>query len=324
MGSEELVSVIVPVYKVEEYLRECVDSIINQTYKNLEIILVDDGSPDKCGEICEEYARNDSRITVYHKENGGLSDARNYGIARSHGEFLTFVDSDDVIKENFVETLLGLIHKYDADVATAPFMRFSNYTDWGGAKLRRDYCASTHDILREMLYQRKFDHSSCGKVYSREAWGDTEFPKGMYYEDAATTYKIIFRSRRIALTDEILYGYRSRPGSIMKATVSPKMLHIIPVTQQYYSAVAERFPDLKRAASSRAFSLNRSVYLYFPFSSKNERMQVWAEMKKYRSAIIFDNQARKRERIAALLSYLGADLFHLCFSWLYRKRQMRR
>ena len=130
-GSNELVSVIVPVYKVEKYLRECIDSIISQTYRNLEIILVDDGSPDNCGQICEEYAKRDSRITVYHKENGGLSDARNYGIARSHGEFLTFVDSDDVIKVNFVETLLGLIHKYDADIATSSYVQFSNYVDWG-------------------------------------------------------------------------------------------------------------------------------------------------------------------------------------------------
>ncbi len=133
-NSEELVSVIVPIYKVEEYLRECVDSIINQTYKNLEIILVDDGSPDNCGEICEEYARNDSRVTVYHKENGGLSDARNYGMARSHGEYITFVDSDDVIKENFVEALMELIHKYNADIAVSPYISFSNYADWGGGK----------------------------------------------------------------------------------------------------------------------------------------------------------------------------------------------
>lgn len=318
MGSEELVSVIVPVYKVEEYLRECVDSIINQTYKNLEIILVDDGSPDKCGEICEEYARNDSRVTVYHKENGGLSDARNYGIARSHGEFLTFVDSDDVIKLNLVETLMGLLHKYDADIATASFTKFTKIPDWSKSSQGNDCCLSPHDTMREILYQGTTDHSACGKIYSREAWGDTEFPKGMYYEDAVTTYKIIFRSRRIALTDEKLYGYRSRPGSIMKATVSPKMLHIIPVTQQYYSAVAEKFPDLKRSASSIAFSLNRSVYLFFPFSSKKERMQLWEEMKKYRRAIIFDPHARKRERIAALLSYMGADLFHILLSWMYK------
>lgn len=175
-----------------------------------------------------------------------------------------------------------------------------------------------------MLYQGRTDHSACGKIYSRDVWGNTEFPKGMYYEDAATTYKVVFRSRRIALADEKLYGYRSRPGSIMKATLSSKMLHVIPVTQQYYNAVTEKFPDLKRAASSRVFSLNRSVYLYFPFFCKKERMQVWAEMKKYRSAIIFDSQARKRERIAALLSYLGADLFHLLFSWLYRMQRVRR
>ena len=93
---------------------------------------MDDGSPDNCGQICEEYAKRDSRIVVYHKENGGSPDARNYGIEHSHGEFLTFVDSDDVIKPDFVETLLGLIHKYDADIATARFASFSNYADWGG------------------------------------------------------------------------------------------------------------------------------------------------------------------------------------------------
>ena len=321
-NSGELVSVIVPIYKVEEYLRECLDSIIGQTYKNLEIILVDDGSPDRCGEICEEYARNDSRITVYHKENGGPSDARNYGIARAHGEFLTFVDSDDVIKANFVETLLGLIHKYDADIATAPFMSFSDLLRWNDDNIDGEYCVSPHDMFLDALYQRGADTTTCAKLYRREIWGDIEFPKGMYYEDTATIYKPIFRSSKIAFTSEKLYGYRSRQGSIMKATVSPKMLHIIPVTQQFFQAVTEKFPDLKTAASSRVFSLNRSVYLNFPFSSKKERMQVWAEMKKYRRAIIFDPLARKRERVAAILSYLGADLFHLLFSWLYRKQQL--
>lgn len=108
-GQKELVSIIVPVYKVEEYIRPCLDSLINQTYTNLEIILVDDGSPDNSGQICEEYAQKDSRITVLHKENGGMSDARNFAAPRVHGEYLTFVDSDDVIKLNLVETLLELL-----------------------------------------------------------------------------------------------------------------------------------------------------------------------------------------------------------------------
>lgn len=321
-GQNNLVSVIVPVYKVEEYLRECIDSIINQTYKNLEIILVDDGSPDKCGEICEEYARNDSRITVYHKENGGLSDARNYGIKRCNGEYITFVDSDDVIKANLVETLMVLIHKYDADVSASSCVKFTKLPDWSKSSQAEDYSLSTHDIMREMLYQGRAGHGAYAKIYSREVWSDAEFPKGIYYEDAATIYKIIFRSRRIALTYEKLYGYRTRHDSQSKSSVSPKILDVIPVSQQYYSAVTERFPDLKRAASSRAFSLNRSAYLTLPFSSKKERMQLWEEMKKYRSAIIFDPKARKRERIAALLSYLGADIFHILFSKLYMKWQL--
>ena len=156
-----------------------------------------------------------------------------------------------------------------------------------------------------------------------ENFAGIEFPKGLYYEDAATTYKAIFRSSKIAFTGEALYGYRMRQGSIMKEKFSPKMLNIIPVTKQYYEAVTEKFPSLRKAASSRAFSLNRSVYLNFPFASRKKRMQVWAEMKKYRNTIIFDPKARKRERIAALLSYLGADLFHLLLAWPYRMQQLK-
>ena len=324
MGSGgNLVSVIVPVYKVEDYLRQCLDSIINQTYKNLEIILVDDGSPDKCGEICGEYARNDSRITVYHKENGGLSDARNYGVSRSHGEYITFVDSDDVIKLNFAETLMGLIQKHDADIACAYFVSFNDSSEpEDRVKPHITRCMSAHDLLTESLYQRGTDLSACARIYRRAIWGDTEFPKGMFYEDTATTYKVIFRSTRAILTDGTAYYCRLRENSITKTVFSPKMLHAVPVSQQLFRDVTEKFPDLKRAASSKAFSMNRSVYLNFPFSKKNERMKLWAEMKKYRWTVIFDPEARKRERIAALLSYLGADLFHALFSWLYRKQQM--
>lgn len=320
-GQNDLVSVIVPVYKVEEYLRECVDSIINQTYKNLEIILVDDGSPDKCGEICDEYARDDSRVTVYHKENGGLSDARNYGMSRAHGEYITFVDSDDVIKENFVEALMRLIDKYDADIAMLPLINFSTSVAWK-TEMTRDYCVSPHDAFIEILYQRGADVCACSKIYRRDLWDGIQFPKGMYYEDLATIHKLILRSVKIAYSNEKLYAYRMRQGSIMKSRFSPNMMHIIMSTRIMFSEVIEKYPDLKNAASSKAFSGNRSVYLNFPFFRKKERMQVWAEMKKYRHTIIFDPDARKREKIAALLSYLGADLFHILFSWLYKKQQM--
>jgi len=119
-----LITIIIPVYKVEQYLEKCLDSVINQDYPYLEIILVDDGSPDSSGKICDEYAKNDKRIVVIHKLNGGLSDARNVAINAALGEYITFVDSDDFIEEDYISTLLNLVQKYDADIAVSPFLYF--------------------------------------------------------------------------------------------------------------------------------------------------------------------------------------------------------
>ena len=113
----EIVSIIIPIYKVELYLERCIQSVLMQTYHNLEIILVDDGSPDLCGEICEDFAQKDSRVRVYHKQNGGLSDARNYGVEQAHGTYITFIDADDYVAPDYVEYLVGLLVKFDADIS---------------------------------------------------------------------------------------------------------------------------------------------------------------------------------------------------------------
>ncbi len=321
----ELVSVIVPIYKVEEYLRECVDSIINQTYKNLEIILVDDGSPDKCGEICDEYARNDSRITVYHKENGGLSDARNYGMSRSHGEYIIFVDSDDVIKANFVEELMNVMEKYGADMAAGSCVAFYNAVPFETKSGEEIYtgCTDADDAIRRMLYQEEiFSTSACEKIYRRAVIEGIEYPVGLYYEDLATAYRILLKSSKVAFTSEKLYGYRLRYGSITRQNYSPKMLSCILVSRQLYSEICEKCPALRVAAASRAFSVNRSTYFLLPYDHKEERMKVWEEMKKYRREVLFDPHARKRERLAALMTYLGPGFFHM-FSKIYRRYLMR-
>lgn len=326
MSSEELVSVIVPIYKVEEYLRECVDSIIKQTYKNLEIILVDDGSPDRCGEICEDYSRNDSRITVYHKENGGVSDARNYGMVRSHGEYITLFDSDDVMKSTFVETLMGLIKKYDADIVAC------NNTSFQGAinfKIESNDeictgCINSDEALRRMLYQDNIFHSAPhGKIFRRGVFEGIEYPKGINIaEDLITNCCVLLKCRKAAFTREKLYNYRLRHDSLVRMSHSYKMMACITVSQQLYSEICEKRPELKTAAASRAFSVNRSHFFLLPRDHKEERMQVWEEMKKYRRTVLFDPHARKRERLAALVSYLGPGFFHM-FSKIYRYHLMR-
>lgn len=217
---DSLVSVIVPIYKVECYLRKCVDSILNQTYKNLEIILVDDGSPDRCGEICDEYAKIDSRITVIHKQNGGLSDARNAGIDAAHGEYIMFVDSDDYIAETMVEKLYRALISYDAEMSLCSFL----YVDEKGVPIPK--MNSNRPIKNVVLSGRQaigclckdkgwYYTIACCKLYNKNLWKETRFPKGKYHEDEFVSHILFGKCKRIACIEEYLYYYFQRPDSIM-------------------------------------------------------------------------------------------------------------
>ena len=322
-----LVSVIVPVYKVEPYLRECLDSIITQTYTNLEIILVDDGSPDNSGQICEDYARKDSRITVYHKENGGQAEARNYALDRCNGEYITFTDSDDIMKNNLVEAHMSLAEKYGADITLSPNRKFHELLTWGGGTRQEsdseEGCIPVHEALENLLYQNRiFRAGPFNKIHRRAVFNGIRFPVGLIYEDLGTTYRTYFNCKMLAFTTEELYGYRIYGGSTMRQAYTPKMLSCIEISRQLYRDISERYPDLEAAAASRAFSVNRCVYFQLPRERKEERLKVWDEMAKYRKTVISDPKARKRERLAALLSYAGPGAFHL-LSGLYRRWQMR-
>lgn len=216
---DSLVSVIVPIYKVECYLRKCVDSILNQTYQNLQIILVDDGSPDRCGEICDEYAKMDSRITVIHKQNGGLSDARNAGIDAAHGEYVMFVDSDDYIAETMVEKLyLALISK-DAEMSLCSFL----YVDEKGIPIPNKNCNSPsknivlsgRQAIECTIRDKGWYSIACCKLYKKDLWNDTCFPIDKYHEDEFVAHVIFEKCKRIACIGEPLYYYVQRSDSIM-------------------------------------------------------------------------------------------------------------
>ncbi|MEI7640722.1 MAG: glycosyltransferase [bacterium] len=233
-----LISVIVPVYKVEEYIKECLESIIKQTYENIEIIIIDDGSPDESGAIAEEYALKDKRIKVFHKENGGVSDTRNFGIVQASGEYVTFVDSDDYVSTNTLYELMKLITEYDADIAVCK-------NDLVGMPFKKNPSIenkvsvfTTLEALERLYISDGNMGTPWGKIYKKELFAGLKFPKGRLSDDDATIYKIIYNAKKIVLTNNKLYHYRIHENSITNASFSLKNL-------DYLIAMEERMDFFK-------------------------------------------------------------------------------
>lgn len=227
----DLISVIVPIYKVEAYLNKCVDSILAQTYSNLEIILVDDGSPDSCGAICDEYAKSDSRITVYHKENGGLSDARNYGIDRANGEYFIFVDSDDYIHPRMIDCLYEAACQSNSLIAVCDFKKVKVETDI--QSMSDELVPDNIEILDiQQIKEYMFDEHKMvtftvawNKIYHKSLFDEVRYPFGKIHEDEFTTYKLLHKVAAMAYVHKELYYYVQRTGSITTGKFSHKALH---------------------------------------------------------------------------------------------------
>lgn len=221
----ELISVIVPVYKVEDCLDKCVQSIVDQTYSNLEIILVDDGSPDRCGAMCETWSEKDSRISVLHKENGGLSDARNAGMKVATGSLISFIDSDDWIEPDFLETLLDTMKNQNAQIAECAVKLVDEY----GKVLRiretaKVSCVDKIDGLCRLVLEDGVYQTVWNKLYRREVLEGILFEKGKCHEDDFWTYQVFDRMERLAIVERPMYHYLQRRGSIMGAGYSLKRL----------------------------------------------------------------------------------------------------
>ena len=196
---ENLISVILPIYNVSDYLDRCMKSIINQTYKNIEIIMVDDGSTDNSALKCDEYKKKDDRVVVFHKENGGLSDARNYGIKRASGDYITCVDSDDFVDLDYIEYLYSLITKYNVKMSICQHrVLYSNGKVKEFGKSGKEVLSSKK-CLERMLYHDVIDTSAWAKLYDRSLFSDVEYPKGKLFEDIGTTYKLMLQCNEIAV-----------------------------------------------------------------------------------------------------------------------------
>ena len=216
----QTISVIVPVYKVANYLSKCIDSIINQSYSNLEIILVDDGSPDSCGQICDNYAASDNRIKVIHKENGGVSDARNAGLSMATGYYVSFVDSDDYIKSRFFHILLDMISKYDLDIAQCDYQEiFEDHENDIESSINLSDNISVYNKYEALsnLYNQNCTKAVVlwNKLYKRSLFKNILFPKVNIHEDEYTIYKIFFNAKKVGVISVPLYYYLQRSNSLV-------------------------------------------------------------------------------------------------------------
>lgn len=247
----ELISIIVPVYKVEKYIHRCVDSIINQTYKNIEIILVDDGSPDNCGRICDEYAAKDSRIKVIHKPNGGLSDARNCGIEAADGEWLMFIDSDDWIHTQTVEVL------YNAAIKNGVNVSVCNFTETQGEQPVIDGEFESEKYTPKDFYTAYHVVATiaCAKLYKRSCFKNIRYPKGKIHEDEYVTYRILFDEDNVAFVNQPYYAYYINPESITKSSWSPKRLDAV-------EAVSDQLRFFKRTNDQELIDFALSRYFW--------------------------------------------------------------
>lgn len=318
MKALELISVIVPIYRVEQYLTKCVDSILGQTYPNIEVILVDDGSPDSCGMICDDYACLDSRVKVIHKRNGGLSDARNAGLRHAEGDLVSFVDSDDYLSPLFLEILYAAMFAFGTKMAALPGGHdfhdgdiFSLAENLETAELVESMeLINSCDYIEMMLYQ-KVATGAVWRLYARDVLGEDPFPVGLLYEDSATAHKFAYAAGDVAIVNNReLYAYRLRNNSIVRRQFSPiKAASAVAVTQQLYRDILERSPDIKNAAASRCFSINRMVFAQSLAGGAEFKPYLWCELTKYRRAVLSDSKARKRERLAAGISMLGEAPF---------------
>ena len=243
---EDLISIVIPVYKVEKYLEKCIESVLKQTYTNLQIILVDDGSPDNCGKICDEYAKRDSRIDVIHKVNGGLSEARNVGISKAKGRYIGFVDSDDYIKENMYEILLNLIKKYDADVSICNLYDVIDGNEYIRNKENgiREY--SRLDILKEVLLDKNIQSYAWNKLYKKELFDEVKYPIGKKYEDIGTTFYIFEKCNKIVVTSEPEYYYLKRSDSLVNNVTESTVFDYMELILQRYLYINDNIKELKQ------------------------------------------------------------------------------
>lgn len=317
----DLVSILIPVFNVERYICECLNSIISQTYKNIEICIVDDGSTDMTGKICDDYADKDTRIKVIHKINEGQAIARNELISKANGEYLIFVDSDDVVSETYVETLYNLVKKYNCKIAVSVLKTFKDGTTPIPVKITYEDCVLTPlNAVEWMNYQEKFDTWPVCKLYHRSIFDSgLRYPEGLIFEDFAITYLLLLESDKVAYCNQVDYYYRFRndstEGEIFSSKKMEGALNVIHSMEEHKYLLQ---PIIK---SYMCRMVSFAYHLLFKMPNDYEKRYVFENIiKQYRIKVLFDSNARKKTRIACFLSLFGFNTVKFVFGFVDRRR----
>ena len=312
-----LISVIVPVYNVEKYLEKCIDSICNQTYRNLEIILVNDGSTDKSGILCGKFKIKDSRIIVIHKENGGLSDARNAGIDIANGEVLGFVDSDDYIMPEMYEKMLNIMYANDLDIVQCGYKKvYENYDNIN------DIFINKTDIKifnRNEAFEHFCDNNilkavSWNKIYKKELFNNIRFPKGKIHEDEFTTPRLILESNKVACIQAEYYRYLQRESSIMNSKYSIRNLDIIDVYSSRCNLIS-RYEEYKHLLPFIKYHYCINIGIQFAKMRKSNFNLEGFKVKELKNIqkvlmkeLLFNNTVSMIKKIKLLMFYMVPSL----------------
>lgn len=307
-----LVSVIVPVYNVESFISKTVNSLLEQTYKTIEIILIDDGSTDNSGQLCDDYARYDKRIQVIHKKNEGPSIARNIGKSICKGDYIAFVDGDDYVHPKYIEVLVHNIIAVQADISACnyrvvspskPEKKNNSLTH----KKENAFVQSRNQAIEDLLYQRHYNTAAWAKLMSRKIALSYDFPENELFEDYFTVYKYFDAANSIVYCPTELYFYTKREGSITKKKYTPEMMNYFAHGEQLLDDIERQHPDLFTAALSR--QMWACFFILFHLTDKkrykNDYEKCSSFIHHFRYQVLSDGKAPKRCRLLCAMSYFG-------------------
>lgn len=306
--SRARVSVIVPIYNVSAFVTACVDSILSQTHQDLEVLLVDDGSTDGSGKICDDYAQADPRVRTIHRPNGGLSAARNSGLDVATGEYIICIDGDDVVTDDHVERLLAEFNHPDVDIAIAQFQSTqprAHYERVAPSEVSPTTRLERDDALVRLFRLSGLTNSAWGKLYRANLFEGVRYPEGALYEDLPTTYRLFMRARSVALTSHASYYYIQRSTSITAMRDSVRRLVAFGFAADAVKEVSTHPPRVQRAARSRLFM--ESVFYLSETSGRLRDIpaRAVAPLRALRREVLFDRESTPSSRMFALVAFLG-------------------